>query len=148
MIWGGLHGIWQVLSAATERTRALFVKRLKINDFCLKVIRVFVTFHLVCFGWIFFRANSLSDAVYIIGNLFGGMSLSATREPLGVSGFALAVLFIAVLLYVQLLQRARSGIQFLKTKSVAVRWFYYYLVIFAIIIFGIAEKSQFIYFQF
>jgi len=32
--------------------------------------QMFVTFHMVCFTWIFFRASSLSDALYIVNNIF------------------------------------------------------------------------------
>ena len=37
-----------------------------------RAVRIFVTFLLVSFAWMFFRANSLSDAKYIMMNMFIG----------------------------------------------------------------------------
>ncbi len=151
VIWGSLHGIWQIVSILTEKLRASLIERLGINDLCLKIIRVFITFHLVCFGWILFRANNLADAAYIISHIFASiLHLHGTGvfDPIGRSWFMFSVLSIFALLLVQLLQRSKPGMQFLNAKSVAIRWFCYYSIIFAIILFGVTGKSQFIYFQF
>ena len=149
IIWGTLHGVWQVVSVLTEKARTSFAKSFRINDFSLKVIRIFVTFHLVCFGWIFFRANSLSDVLHIIGHIpigvldLSGLSLGRDRFNILIASSA-----ILVLLLVQLAQRTKPDIQFLNAKSPLLRWFYYYLIIFSIMAFGVVEESQFIYFQF
>lgn len=153
VIWGTLHGVWQVISVLTGKFRASFTGRFKENNSGLKVIRVFVTFHFVCLGWIFFRANSLSDALYIIRhipiNILNTAKLAEPFKSLGEFWFIFALLLISALLFVQVLQRSRPGTQFLNVRPTWLRWSFYYIIIFAIIIFAVvAEESQFIYFQF
>jgi len=74
IIWGALHGSYLVLSILTEPfwkrlstlTRLDSLPRLKI------VISTLTTFFLVTFAWIFFRAASLSEALYIVSHLASG----------------------------------------------------------------------------
>jgi D-alanyl-lipoteichoic acid acyltransferase DltB (MBOAT superfamily) len=74
VIWGGLHGLYIVLSNLIEpywnRLRAtVFVRRFSS---VFDAVSLLSTFGLVCFAWIFFRAASISDAFYITSNLFTG----------------------------------------------------------------------------
>jgi D-alanyl-lipoteichoic acid acyltransferase DltB (MBOAT superfamily) len=74
IIWGALHGFYFVVSALTEPfwqqlsalTRLDGLPRLK------SAFAVLTTFSLVTFAWIFFRAESLRDALYIIRHLVSG----------------------------------------------------------------------------
>lgn len=70
IVWGLLHGIYQCVADLIKP----FVD--KISGFgrgrAIRAVRIFVTFLLVSFAWMFFRANSLSDAKYIMMNMFIG----------------------------------------------------------------------------
>jgi alginate O-acetyltransferase complex protein AlgI len=74
IIWGALHGTYFVLSALTEPfwqhlsalTRLDKLPRLK------STMAMLTTFSLVTFAWIFFRAASLGDALYITRHLVSG----------------------------------------------------------------------------
>ena len=74
ILWGALHGLYFVLSALTEPfwrhlsalTRLDQLPRLKAS------LAMLTTFSLVTFAWIFFRAASLSDALYITRHLISG----------------------------------------------------------------------------
>lgn len=74
ILWGALHGSYLVLSILTEPfwkylsalTRLDRLPRLKI------VFSTLTTFVLVTFAWIFFRAASLSNALYIVSHLTSG----------------------------------------------------------------------------
>jgi alginate O-acetyltransferase complex protein AlgI len=72
VIWGFIHGAGQAL----ER----FVFRIdpdKKRRFFPRMLMVFITFHFVCFAWIFFRAQSLQIAFeYLIS--FGNIGASPT----------------------------------------------------------------------
>jgi alginate O-acetyltransferase complex protein AlgI len=61
VIWGGMHGA----ALAVDKARMSIFRSVKETRF-LRVIGVIVTFHLVCFCWIFFRASSLHDSMVII----------------------------------------------------------------------------------
>ena len=64
VIWGALHGSYLVLSTWTASLRGEISTILYLNKFpkVRELVRVMVTFHLVLFAWIFFRADSISDA--------------------------------------------------------------------------------------
>jgi D-alanyl-lipoteichoic acid acyltransferase DltB (MBOAT superfamily) len=62
-IWGALHGLGVL--ATRELERSLFYRE-RVPKF-LKQAGVFI---FVCFAWIFFRAESLNDALLIVGRLF------------------------------------------------------------------------------
>ena len=70
IVWGLLHGVYQCVADLIKP----FVD--KISGFgrgrAIRAVRIFVTFLLVSFAWMFFRANSLSDAKYIMMNMFIG----------------------------------------------------------------------------
>ena len=115
---------------------------------CLKV---FITFHLVLFSWIFFRANSLYDAFLIIGNLFSSFELNSlfTVSGFGKQHFFLAIISIFILVAVELFQRQYKVADWLKTRPLLVRWLVYYGGVMIILLFGAYDNSRaFIYFQF
>ncbi len=69
LIWGSLHGI--ILGI----THLFF-----IFDFKIKFpiyLKIFLTFNLVSFLWIFFRSENLSDSFLIINKLIHGLNTSA-----------------------------------------------------------------------
>jgi D-alanyl-lipoteichoic acid acyltransferase DltB (MBOAT superfamily) len=68
IIWGALHGFYLVFAIATKKLRHAIntAIHLPANSKVNHLLQVVSTFCLVTFAWIFFRANSLSDAVYII----------------------------------------------------------------------------------
>ena len=77
VIWGGIHGIYQIIG----KLKAKLVKRITDkkqinidnNPFVIGIRRI-ITFMLVCFAWIFFRANSLTDCGIILRKIFTNWS--------------------------------------------------------------------------
>jgi D-alanyl-lipoteichoic acid acyltransferase DltB (MBOAT superfamily) len=63
VIWGALHGLGVLLTRELERS-PFYSERVP------KLIKQAGVFGFVCFTWIFFRAESLSDALLIIGRIF------------------------------------------------------------------------------
>lgn len=152
VIWGGLNGFYLVFAIISKDIRAKITKRTGIDKFPYinKMVKVFCTFNLICFSWIFFRASSFTEAVTIIKRIFMDFSLKIDLGRAGVSRYQLAlgcgVIFL--LLAVQLFQRNRKIINELNNRPVAYRWVIYYSALIFIIIFGVFNTSSFIYFQF
>ena len=73
--WGLLHGLFLATSIYCKpyRKRILCALRLE-NTKILEVWQMIVTFHLICLAWIFFRANTIADAFYVVTHLFSGIS--------------------------------------------------------------------------
>lgn len=148
VIWGALHGIYQVIENLIGRN-----KKEHNPSWWMKILKVFFTFCLVDFAWIFFRANSVSDAFKVVGNLFDfGMDLSGTL--LGLSLLELVILLIACLFVfgLELISIKADLKGFLYNRNIILRYAFYYILIFSVIIFGIYgpgfDAQEFIYFQF
>jgi D-alanyl-lipoteichoic acid acyltransferase DltB (MBOAT superfamily) len=151
VVWGALHGLYLVLSLSTVGIRERVEAALGFgrHPTLAKGVRVFMTFNLVCFAWIFFRANSISDAFYIAGHLFSGIELQAGYGlGLGPYQLALALLAILVMELGHLLQRRGSVAAYLNARPVWVRWAAYYGLVLATLLFGRLGVTEFIYFQF
>ena len=80
--WGALHGTGQV-AGHFRRSRRLAEGLDPLPDGRLRVIvqRV-VTFHIVCLGWIFFRADSFSTATTMLGRLCTAWGRAPLVTPL------------------------------------------------------------------
>ncbi len=63
VIWGSLHGGY----LAFERAVLARLRWWNASHPAMHVLRVLVTFHLVCFAWVFFRARNFDDARILLG---------------------------------------------------------------------------------
>jgi len=72
MIWGGLHGVFLCINYLWAKTSLhAQLERLKgIPAAIWTGISIAITFHAVCFAWIFFRLTSLADIGNCIRKLF------------------------------------------------------------------------------
>jgi D-alanyl-lipoteichoic acid acyltransferase DltB (MBOAT superfamily) len=136
IIWGALHAFYMIFSLATRKQRERIIEMIRLNKtpIILRTLRVFITFCLVCFTWIFFRANSVSDAIYIISNLFSGyrelLSFSELAKVIASIGipkqyFAISIFLIGVVVVIHLMQRHGSIREMLAQKPAWVRWSIY-----------------------
>ena len=157
VLWGGIHGFYLVFAAFTQGLRnkihqAFGLNRLPKLHLCLKGL---ITFSLVSFAWIFFRANNVSEAFYIISHLFTGwegLGIEALKDTpfFGSLKFELmtATISICVLLAVHLMQGSGHLIDRLNEKPIWMRWSIYYSMVLAILLVGNFGSKEFIYFQF
>ncbi|MGL6115584.1 MAG: MBOAT family O-acyltransferase [Cetobacterium sp.] len=158
VIWGGLHGFYQLIGIELKPIRDKIVTIFNINRESLyhKIYKIIITFILVDFSWIFFRANTFSQARYIVKNLFifnKNIFTDGSLFKLGLDkkDFIIAIISIIILNIIKLLQRKELIRKKVYKLSIPIRWCLYYTVIFFICIFGYYGDSvatQFIYFQF
>jgi D-alanyl-lipoteichoic acid acyltransferase DltB (MBOAT superfamily) len=154
VIWGALHGIYQLIGSELKPLRDVVIKKLNIDidSITHKWYRMIITFILVDFAWIFFRSNSFKDSIYIIQNIFKvNLSQLAKISIIGLDkkDLLVAILSLIILLLINLLQRNTDLITELSKKRIYVRWTVYYFFIFYLIIFGkFNSVAEFIYFQF
>jgi alginate O-acetyltransferase complex protein AlgI len=156
VIWGALHCFYMIFGHLTNKIRnktehVLFKRK-------LPVLSIITTFCLVSFAWIFFRADSLSNALYISSHIFTDIpstinrliSGRGVRQDIGMSNSAL-LFSIILIISLEFFQYIRGKVNisevFLKWPQ-GIRWSIYYVTVFGIIIFGVFQNRQFIYFQF
>lgn len=101
VLWGVLHGLYQVIGKLTKKPRDKLWQAVRIDPAgrLVRGIRRFNTFVLVCFAWIFFRANSFSDLGVLLSSLFTEweFSLSYFGDTLSDMGLGLTAILTTVL---------------------------------------------------
>jgi alginate O-acetyltransferase complex protein AlgI len=152
IIWGTLHGLFMVITILWNRATERVQWTLSLPKVITRILKIFVTFNLVAFSWIFFRANSLSDADYIVSHLFTNMGVKLSlRNIIPISKFEFSIAFIAIILmeFIHWLQvRNISTRIFVRDRPIWLRWSVYYMLVLIIIVFGKFGLKEFIYFQF
>jgi alginate O-acetyltransferase complex protein AlgI len=152
IIWGALHGVFMVSSVLWNRRNNSLQLPFSLHPQVANGIRIFATFNLVCFAWIFFRANSLSDAVYIIQHLFTNLEINTSLFALVPGGWydwLVALLAILTMEAVQWIQRKNGSLRgVIRRQPVWLRWSLYYGLVIAIFIFGKFGAGEFIYARF
>ena len=68
VLWGGLHGLYQVIEG-------FFRKETEEKRRAVIILRGLLTFALVNLAWIFFRADTIGDAFFIVTHLHNGVVL-------------------------------------------------------------------------
>ncbi len=143
--WGALHGVLLSLSRATLPIRDRAYRTLGVPDRIRDALRILVTFHLVCAGWVFFRAESIRDALHIFASLAGPLDPPFVDAAVFLHALPGALLLLAV----QLVQERRGSVREQVTALPApLRWAGWYALLAGIALLGVDGGSQFIYFQF
>lgn len=154
VIWGAIHGVIIVIEKAFYKERKQLFKTLNIQDnFAHKIIFIPIIFMIVCFSWIFFRANSLADSFTLISNIGIDSFKTSNIFELGLVKPELILCLITIVLLVvfEWTHKKHNMQKFLLKQILPVRWSFYLIIIFSILIFGIYgenQVSEFIYFQF
>lgn len=159
IIWGALHGVYQVIGDLLRPVKGTIIKtfNIKTNAFSYRLFQVLVTFVLVNFAWIFFRASSFTSALIVIKNMLyfnPEVFINGAIYELGLDqkDLIVAILSIGIILGVNLLQRTGSVRIKLSERNIGFRWSVYLSAIVLILIFGMYgpgyNPEQFIYFQF
>jgi D-alanyl-lipoteichoic acid acyltransferase DltB (MBOAT superfamily) len=141
LVWGAIHGLLYLITKPFSKEKK--DTPIRINQ--LPVI--FLTFALVCFAFIFFRAENISQAFQFIARIIrieDGISLNRIVETKHV---LVGVFFSAILFCGEWIQRdKRHGLDIGSARPL-VRYVAYYFVILSIL-FAFQTDRIFIYFQF
>ncbi|MDG3002998.1 MBOAT family O-acyltransferase [Paludisphaera mucosa] len=157
MILGGLWhgaawtyvfwGVYQGLLLVGHRIATPWLERIQPTDpvdaRCWKALRIVVTFHLVCVGWLIFRADSMEQVL-------GMLSAVASRPAIPAAASLVPVLVIVLpLMLVQSCQYLSKELAFIARTPWYVRSGFYTACFYALVLGGaFGGGKQFIYFQF
>jgi alginate O-acetyltransferase complex protein AlgI len=148
IIWGALNGLYLVAALLAAPLWKKFyavtgLGKLKRID---TVLQICITFILASFAWIFFRANTVQDAFTIIKKIatFKGPVFYENPSMLIFSAFG--ILFLALAESKQ--EYYKGSFSILANKNWVVRNIGYAILILLIILLGVFDGGQFIYFQF
>ncbi|MEO9571757.1 MAG: MBOAT family O-acyltransferase [Polaribacter sp.] len=158
LIWGVIHGLIIVLEKSTNKVRINLYNRIGLqkNTASYKLLFSFITFCIVCFAWIFFRANNYNDAVIILSGLTDNNYIKLFTKDLYKLGlvrndFVILIVAIFSLLFFEIINNRKNIEKILSRQPLFFRWIAYLLIVFILIFYGVygdSDTSQFIYFQF
>ena len=160
VLWGLLNGLYQILGDILMPCLRWVDKILGQKDqLCRKIISTTVTFLLVDFAWLFFRASNIRTAVAMARSVFTEHNLwvlfdgSLYNCGLTNKEFGIMLLGIGILLFADYCNyRGNRLSDTIERQSLWFRWTVYLSAILAIVIFGIwgskYNAGSFIYFQF
>ena len=161
VIWGGINGFYQIIGDITLPLRKKFtdIFHLHRNTIGHKLLQGLLTFILIDFSWIFFRANSIHEAFEIIKSIFRAdnpwvlLDGSLYGCGLDISNFLLMLCGIFILLFADYCKHSHIIVRKVILRQDGwFRWLFVALAITAILTFGIwgpnYNAANFIYFQF
>jgi len=160
VIWGMLHGVYLATSTYYKPYQKKLHKALRIEKSSLqKTWSILVTFNLVCFAWLFFRAATVADALHMIGGIahdahrlvdMGYVRLQFRGLGLDSTDLALSLFFTGGVIMVNLLEIRKGDIWGkLPEQPAWIRWPVYYMITLSIIYFSPYNTAKnFIYMQF
>jgi len=146
VIWGGLHGFYMVVSRMTKGLRDRLTAFLHVPPVMRSAAAMLITFNLANIAWVYFLARDMSTANFIVKKIF-----SADYRRLFVPAmdqFVYGLAAIGLLLIVDGLQERRSVAAWLDKRPMALRWAVYLTISVLILLMGVFNGGQFIYFQF
>jgi alginate O-acetyltransferase complex protein AlgI len=151
-IWGALHGFYLILGNLFSRLIliqknyiSLYIDFRKFSVFT-NLIKIFITFNLVSFSWIFFRANNIYEAWYIVTHLLS-FSLFSLDFGVKIEVIYLGLLFLLFLIIHDILEELGFK-NYIFNKSIHFELIFNNLIFLLLLLFGIFTGGKFIYFQF
>jgi D-alanyl-lipoteichoic acid acyltransferase DltB (MBOAT superfamily) len=144
VIWGAMHGVVQVIENHVNIQR-----KSKITKF----ISWIVVFAFCNLAWVFFRADTLKDALLVIYNVLSGLNSPSTflHTSIGLGMGSLIKIFVTifVLFIYDYASLKVDVIEWVGKQNIYLRWVLYVALIYLIIMnVPTANETAFIYFQF
>ena len=156
--WGVIHGCYLIGGKLTQGVRAKLISLIGINKVPVihRSIQVLITFILISLAWIFFRANTLSDAFYILTHLHAGWgniwNTEALYRMIFLTGSKMDLLIaIASLIFMGIihqLEKHSSMRHMFEKRPLWLRFTLYYVIVAGILLLSLPDTTNFIYFQF
>jgi D-alanyl-lipoteichoic acid acyltransferase DltB (MBOAT superfamily) len=143
VLWGIFHGVFLLVQNVWNR----FVPTVIPPGPAKHWLQVGGTFSIVCLSWVLFRANSVGDAAHIYREILTHFAPEAFF-PGNLSQLAYGFFGIGVLLAVETFTELGGYPQLFLARLKPVRWLAYAGGMILLLLVGVLDGGQFIYFQF
>jgi hypothetical protein len=145
IIWGTLNGILHIFEKILKYIRNMLNISFNLCKLS-KIVNIICIFILMTMTWVFFRANTISDAFLTFDKILFYQGKLFTNN---IDSIIYGLVFIMVLGVADILQEYNNGKHILlENKYKFVRYISYITILIVILLFGVFDSSQFIYFQF
>lgn len=140
VIWGAIHAMFLCVERVTKWPKLIGKSGLS------KIAAILLTNVIVLIAWVFFRADNLDSAIYVLGKMF---SFGTTGDFLVNDTIKLGALMVGVSLLVEITLRVKSKpLYLLKGQTRMIADIIYVALLIVASIFLRGEGNEFIYFQF
>ena len=149
VIWGTLNGCYLI-------SEILLIKLIgtRFHFRIPRTIKILTTFFLISITWVFFRSNTITDALYILHDMSRNLDTLAPFRVLGnrldwhLKQWLIAIILIGLLETIQSLQKKKDISEFLMQIPTFLRWGSYIAIVLSILNLSLNSEAPFIYFQF
>ncbi len=168
IVWGALHGAVQVVETFAHNAWAgLHGRNPKDKSYkkkgAVRLVSIVLVFLFATVAWVFFKADSVSDAMYVLTNMWHGIASPAAYikgglQSIGINGkmvlhlvLVIGMLFVYDLTAYIASQRGSTIFTQFNRLPKAVRWIVCILVVDLMVIWFMqygADSSSFVYFEF
>jgi alginate O-acetyltransferase complex protein AlgI len=152
VIWGALNGLYLIAGIISSNAREKAVQSTGLTKLpaARVILQILFVFVLACFGWIFFRANTIGDAWYVLTHAFVGLNFNLSEAVIGLAMPQLVIAFASIifLLVVDYIDEKKGLFTFLEKLPRWIRWALFIIIFMGILLFGVFRGASFIYFQF
>lgn len=142
VVWGASHGIAMVIERLIYGRK---IKSIKPDFSIVNLLRMFITFNLASFAWIFFRMDTVGDAVYVIHKILTDYGMPFISK---IDILLPAVISMIILTVKDHAEEYGWRIRAMDSGNIYIRYTSYTLLICYILACGELDGSSFIYFQF
>lgn len=139
IIWGICHGVFLITEVLLKKN-AVLTNKFKFNFWLLNWI---VTQFCVVLAWVLFRSNNIQEAFIVLSKM---ITLEGANLFLDKTTLSYAFLSIGLLIIREIYLEFNLSIRF--PKSILFRGIAYAILLYWIVLFGVVDSGQFIYFQF
>ena len=144
IIWGLLHGVSLLIYKFFRKLKVLKWSRERLGVIHI-VLSTLLTFLFLTITWVFFRSESLSQAIEVLEKLTELVEFKPNLDKHSITAF----LGLSVLLIAETKQEFFSErLKFLSSEGQVFSFLVYPVLIVLILTIGVFDGSQFIYFQF
>ena len=148
VVWGFINACFflPLILLGKNRTHLNQVGKGELMASSIEICQMIATYIFISFTWIFFRSETLTEALIYIQRIFS-FSIFSIPE-LRINWLITLSLIIGFIVVEWIGRKDEFPLQALRTQPKPLRWGCYSLLILLIGIFGKTDSSQFIYFQF
>ncbi|MFH0812247.1 MAG: MBOAT family O-acyltransferase [Pseudomonadota bacterium] len=147
VVWGAYHGVLLIMHRLltplfdkVSLTKSASIKQLWF------LIKVIVFFHLICLGWLLFRAHSITQVGYLLQGLLFNFDVGFSPA---LGGYVIKLIFFTwVLILIQCAQVIKKEPLVIPTSNFLIKAVFYAVCYYLIIVYGVTGGEEFIYFQF
>ncbi len=148
VLWGAIHGVALALHKLYLSTITRLGWRREKPLWIQRFLGQIITFHLVCFAWIFFRADSMETATTVISQIAGHFSPEVFLQFVEGYRGVLIIMAIGYLLHITSHRQEQWFRSWITNRNFVIQAAVFILVIFAMLQIRSADAQPFIYFNF